>query len=123
MPKEFSRQIRVADQIQRSLAQLIQSDINDPRLGLVNINQVDVSRDYANARVYVTFVGDEADEDVEESIAILNKASGYLRSQLAKRLNTRTTPRLRFVYDKTSVEGQRLNHLINQAVSRDRGES
>ncbi|MCW8194996.1 30S ribosome-binding factor RbfA [Proteobacteria bacterium 005FR1] len=123
MPKEFSRQIRVADQIQRSLAQMIQSEINDPRLGLVNINEVDVSRDYANARVYVTFVGDETQTDVEQSIAILNKASGFLRSLLAKSLNSRSTPRLRFVYDKTSVEGQRLNHLINQAVSKDRRES
>jgi ribosome-binding factor A len=123
MPKEFSRQIRVADQIQRSLAQLIQSEINDPRLGLVNINDVDVSRDYANARVYVTFVGDESQADVEQSISILNKASGFLRSLLAKQLNSRSTPRLRFVYDKTSVEGQRLTHLINQAVSKDRRDS
>lgn len=123
MPKEFSRQIRVADQIQRVLAQLIQTEINDPRLGLVNINDVEVSRDYANARVFVTFVGDEAQAEVEQSIAILNSAAGFLRSLLAKRLNSRTTPRLRFVYDKTSVEGQRLNQLINQAVAKDRRES
>ncbi|MGQ9425750.1 30S ribosome-binding factor RbfA [Gilvimarinus sp. F26214L] len=116
MPKEFSRQVRVADQIQRSLAQLIQSEISDPRLGLVNINQVDVSRDYSNARVFVTFVGDESDEGIKQSIAILNKASGFLRSLLAKNLNSRSTPRLNFVYDKTSVEGQRLSHLIDQAV-------
>jgi ribosome-binding factor A len=119
MPKEFSRNVRVADQIQRSLAQLIQSDIADPRLGLVNVNAVDVSRDYANARVYVTFVGDEAAGNVEQSMAILNKAAGYLRGLLAKELNSRTTPRLSFVYDKTSVEGQRLSRLIDQAVRAD----
>ncbi|MEX1032292.1 MAG: 30S ribosome-binding factor RbfA [Cellvibrionaceae bacterium] len=123
MPKEFSRNVRVADQIQRSLAQLIQSDIADPRLGLVNINDVDVSRDYANARVYVTFVGGEEETDVAESIAILNKAAGYLRRLLAKSLNSRTTPRLSFVYDKTSVDGQKLSHLIDQAITADRNRS
>jgi|SRR5690606_3199915 len=116
MPKEFSRQVRVADQIQRNLAQLIQSEVGDPRLGLVNVNEVDVSRDYANARVYVTFVGDRSEAEIAQSIAILNKAAGFLRSRLAKNLNSRTTPRLNFQYDKTSVEGQRLSHLINQAM-------
>lgn len=117
MPKEFSRNVRVADQIQRSLAQLIQSDISDPRLGLVNVNGVDVSPDYANARVYVTFIGDA---DVKQSIAILNKASGYLRGLLAKQLNSRTTPRLNFVYDESTVRGQELSQLIDKAVSEDR---
>lgn len=116
MPKEFSRQVRVADQIQRNLAQLIQTEIADPRVGLVNINGVDVSRDYSNARIYVTFIGDIDESHVDESLAILNKAAGFLRSRLAKSLNSRTTPRLSFVYDKTSIQGQRLNHIINQAV-------
>lgn len=116
MPKEYSRQVRVADQIQRSLAQLIQQEIADPRLGLVNINGVDLSRDYRNARIYVTFVGDLDESNVEQSIAILNKAAGYLRGRLAKSLNSRTTPRLSFVYDETSIQGQRLNHIINQAL-------
>lgn len=121
MPKEFSRQVRVADQVQRILAQLIQSNIADPRLGLVNINTVDVSRDYAHAKVFVTFVGDE--EKVEQSIQILNNAAGYLRGLLAKELNSRTTPRLKFVYDTTSVEGQRLSRLIDQAITADRKNS
>lgn len=123
MSKEFSRQVRIADQIQRSLAQLIQSEIADPRLGLVNINGVDVSRDYSNARVYVTFVGDIEETRVDESIAILNKAAGFLRTRLAKGLNSRTTPRLIFVYDTTSIQGQRLNHIINQAVKSERSRS
>lgn len=119
MPKDFSRNVRIADQIQRSLAQIIQANIADPRLGLVNINQVDVSRDYANSRVYVTFIGRYSTEEVKESISILNNASGYLRSALAKTLNSRTTPRLTFVYDKVSVEGQKLSQLIDKAVSKD----
>lgn len=123
MSKEFSRQVRVADQIQRNLAQLIQSEIADPRVGLVNINGVDLSRDYSNARIYVTFIGDLTESHVDESIAILNKAAGFLRTRLAKGLNSRTTPRLSFVYDKTSIEGQRLNHIINQAVKSGRSNS
>lgn len=123
MAKEFSRQVRIADQIQRSLALLIQSEIADPRLGLVNINGVDLSRDYSNARIFVTFIGDLDESHVDESIAILNKAAGFLRSRLAKSLNSRTTPRLSFVYDKTSIQGQRLNHIINQAIKSSRSSS
>jgi len=119
MPKDFSRNVRIADQIQRNLAQIIQANIADPRLGLVNINQVDVSRDLANSRIYVTFIGRDSKEEVKESISILNKASGFLRTSLAKTLNSRTTPRLSFVYDKVAVEGQKLSQLIDRAVSKD----
>jgi len=120
MPKDFSRNVRIADQIQRNLAQIIQANIADPRLGLVNINQVDVSRDLANSRIYVTFIGRDSKEEVKESISILNKASGFLRTSLAKTLNSRTTPRLSFVYDKVAVEGQKLSQLIDRAVSKDK---
>lgn len=119
MPKDFSRNVRIADQIQRNLAQIIQANIADPRLGLVNINQVDVSRDYANSRVYVTFIGRDSKEEVKESISILNNASGFLRTALAKTLNSRTTPRLSFIYDRVAVEGQKLSQLIDRAVSKD----
>lgn len=117
MPKEFSRQTRVADQIHHALAQIIQTELSDPRIGLVNINEVDVSRDYANARVFVTFVAEDTDKD--KAVKALNHAAGHLRRCLAHSLNSRTTPRLQFVYDSTSVEGQRLSHLIDQAVKAD----
>lgn len=120
MAKEFSRTVRVADQIQRSLAQLIQTELADPRIGLVNINDVDVSRDYANARVYVTFLNRESEEECREALAGLNSAARYLRGLLAKSLNSRTTPRLSFVYDKTSSQGHRVNHLISRALEADR---
>lgn len=120
MPKDFSRSLRIADQIQQSLAQLIQTEIADPRIGLVNINEVDVSPDYANAKVYVTFIKSDDAKQAEESIRLLNKASGFLRGRLAKSLNSRTTPRLRFEFDKTSVSGQKLSRLIDQAISKDR---
>ncbi|GAB1261452.1 30S ribosome-binding factor RbfA [Aurantivibrio plasticivorans] len=120
MPKDFSRSLRVADQIQRSLAQLIQTEIADPRIGIININEVDVSPDYANATVYFTLINSEDPVQIDQSISILNKASGFLRGQLAKSLNSRTTPRLHFKYDKTSVAGQKLSSLIDKAVAKDK---
>ena len=120
MPKDFSRTLRVADQIQRTLAQLIQLEVSDPRVGLVNINDVEVSRDYAVARVYVTFVNCDSPQESEQSLQALNNAAGFLRAQLAKSLNARTTPRLQFIYDKSGVEGSKLDRLIDDALQADR---
>ncbi len=120
MPREFKRSDRVADAIQRSLAQTIQMEIRDPRLGLVNINSVNVTKDLANAKVYVTFVGVDSDDDSEASVEILNNAASYLRNLVAKDLSMRTTPRIRFYYDKTAVHGQTLSNLIDRAVAEDR---
>ncbi len=120
MAREFKRADRVADAIQRNLAQLIQFEIRDPRVGMVNINDVTVTRDMAYAKVFITFVDLENDEEAEESAKALNNAAGFLRSQLAKLLDMRTTPRLQFLYDKTSVKGQQLSNLIDKAMEADR---
>ena len=120
MAREFSRSDRVADAIQRSLAHTIQTEIRDPRLGMVNINAVDVTRDLANAKVYVTFVGMENDATSEASVEILNNAASYLRNLIAKDLSLRTTPRIKFYYDKTAVHGQTLANLIDRAVAEDK---
>ena len=118
--RDFSRTDRVADTIKRLLATLIQQEINDPRLGMVNINDVEVSRDLAFAKVFVTFIGNDDEAKNEASVAVLNKAAGYLRSLLAKALDIRTTPRLQFFYDRTPVHGQALSSLIDRAVAEDR---
>ncbi len=120
MAREFNRTDRLADAVQRLLAQAIQFEIRDPRVGMVNINDVEVSRDLSFARVFVTFVDRESDEEINEAVTALNKASGFLRSILAKELDIRVTPRLSFIYDKTSVNGQHLSHLIDKAVAEDR---
>lgn len=120
MAREFKRTDRLADAVQRILAQLIQFEVRDPRIGMVNINDVEVSRDLSVARVFVTFVGKESDEECETAAEALNKASGFLRSMLAKELDIRVTPRLSFHYDKTSVRGQQLSQLIDKAVKQDR---
>jgi len=123
---------RVADQIQRDLATLIQMEVNDPRVGMVSVTGVEVSRDLAHARVYVTVMttaGDAGTEggagqpdaqQIEENITALNKAAGYLRTLLAKQLNLRAVPKLQFHYDGSIERGQRLSSLIDDALAADR---
>ncbi len=117
--REFSRTDRVADAIKRALATLIQQEVRDPRIGMVNVNDVEVSRDLAVAKVYVSFVGKDSDADCERASCALNNAGGYLRTLLAKALAIRTTPKLQFFYDKTAIKGQHLSGLIDRAVAAD----
>ena len=119
MPREFTRSDRVSDAIQRLLAQVIPAEIRDPRVGMVNINDVTVTRDMAFAKVYVTFVGRDDEKESIAAAAVLNKASGFLRTFLAKELSMRTVPKLQFIYDKTSVKGQHLSTLIDRALKED----
>lgn len=119
MPKEYSRGKRVADLIQRELAHLVQKELRDPRLGMVTINEVTVSRDLAFADVYITQLSEESSEDRAGCLAVLNKAQGFLRSQLAGILKTRTTPKLRFHYDNSVATGQHLSTLIDAAIRKD----
>lgn len=120
MPREFTRSDRVSDAIQRLLAKMIPQEIRDPRIGMVNVNDVTVTRDMSYAKIYVTFVGSESDEEGAEGASILNGASGFLRSLLAKELSMRSVPKLQFIYDKTSIRGQQLSSLIDRAVADDR---
>ncbi|WP_434352908.1 ribosome-binding factor A [Psychrobacter sp. HD31] len=116
---------RMADQIQHELAVLIRDEINDPRLtGFVTISGVKVSPDLGYADIYVTImeaqVGDsiqDMDKDTHaDSIKVLNKAAGFLRTELSHTLKTRTTPRLRFHYDEVTAHGNYMMDLISKAV-------
>lgn len=119
MPREFSRSERVADALQRELAQLIRTEISDPRVGMVNVTGVDVNRDLAVAKVYVSFIDDREDQAIKDAVAALNGAAGYLRSQLASRMTMRSVPTLKFFYDATAKTGQYLSALIDRAVASD----
>ena len=118
MAKEFGRARRVADQIQRYMAELIQMELGDPRLGMITVTGVEVTHEFERARVYFTVLGKSLNDDAhgEETAKLLNKAAGYLRSALAKRLKLRTTPELVFVYDTSMADGNRLSDLIDSAV-------
>ena len=91
-------------------------EVKDPRLGMVTVNEVKVSRDLAYANVYFTIL---PDENQTLGTQVLNSAAGFLRSQLAKILSTRTTPKLRFFYDRTIENGARLSKAIDDAVKQD----
>lgn len=119
MAREFGRPQRVADFLQRELASLIQQEMRDPRLGMIGVNEIEVSRDLAHAKVYVTILGIENTEDAKESIDILNKAAGFLRSLLAKTLQMRTVPRLHFAFDNSIYRGASLSALIDEARAGD----
>ena len=120
MPKEYSRSDRVADAVQRSLAHLIPAEIRDPRLGLVNINAVEVARDLTLAKVYITLVGENNPKACQDSVDILNKAANFLRNLVGRELTIRSTPRLQFYYDESAVRGQMLSNLIDRAVAADK---
>ena len=105
-----NRSFRIADQIQRDLAELIR-DLKDPRVGLVTLNAVEVTPDYAHAKVYFSLlVGDK-----EQCEAGLNEAAGFLRNGLFKRLSIHTVPTLHFQFDRTTEHAAELNELIRSA--------
>ncbi len=119
MPKEYQRAERVADYLQQELALLISRELRDPRLALVDVTGVEVSRDLSSARVYVSFPGESTVEEDKEREGVLNGAAGFLRSQLAKGSTMRSTPRLKFFYDESIRRGSYLTKLIDDALESD----
>lgn len=119
MAREFSRKERVGDYLKRELATHIQRELRDPRLGMVSITAVEVSRDIGHARVYVTVLDCDSEEDAKPSIAVLNRAAGFLRSALARDAAMRTVPGLRFVFDSSIGRGRDLEALIAKATRSD----
>ncbi|MDH5184164.1 MAG: 30S ribosome-binding factor RbfA [Gammaproteobacteria bacterium] len=119
MARAFERSRRVGEQMQRDLSDLIRREIKDPRVGMVTITGVEVSKDFTSARVYVTVLGKEPDE-VAEDLEVLNNASGYLRSLLGKRIRLRIIPRLVFLYDQSIASGAHLSALIDAAIASDK---
>ena len=120
MAKEYARTQRVADYLQRELAALIQHEVRDPRVGMVSITGVDVSRDLGHARVHVTVLGADSAEEAQESIQALNKAAGFLRSQLSRDSAMRSVPQLRFYFDSSVGRGRDMEALLRRAAESDR---
>jgi len=117
MPREFTRAERVSDAVQQELAVLIRDEVRDPRVGMVSVTDVDVSRDLAYAKIHVTFVGDRDQQEIDQAVRALNGAAGYLRKLLAASVKLRVTPKLTFIYDESGRRGQHLSALIDYAMS------
>lgn len=116
MGKTSLRTGRIAEQIQRELAELIQMEVKDPGVGLVTLTGVEVTQDYAHAKIYFTTLN----SDGQAAQNGLERAAGFLRSQLAHRMKLRIMPQLHFVYDTSVERGVRLSQLIDEAVSSDK---
>ena len=116
MAKDFARSDRVAEQMRRELADLLQFEVKDPRVGMVTVTEVEVTGDMAHAKIYYS----TAEQDVKSAAELqkgLEKTAGFLRSQLSKRMLLRTVPQLHFVYDASIDNGMKLTRLINQALA------
>ena len=121
MAREFSRTRRVGQQIQREIALILQREVKDPRIGMVTVSDVEVSRDLNYAKIYVTFLQLENDaEGIKEGLQGLTEAAGYIRSLLGSAMRLRVVPELRFYYDQTLVEGMRLSNLVTNTVREDK---
>ncbi|MBY5921873.1 30S ribosome-binding factor RbfA [Ferrimonas balearica] len=118
MAREFSRTRRVGQQLQRELAMIMQREIRDERLGMVTVNEVEVSRDMGYAKVFVTFL-DDSPEAVKRQMEALLELTPQIRMLTASRVKMRVMPELRFTYDKSLVEGIRMASLVSQARSED----
>ena len=117
MPKDYPRSRRIADQVQRDLADIIRLELKDPRVGLITITDVEVTLDNKLAKVYFTLLGDAS--RVEEATRGLQHAAGFLRSELAHRFEMRSVPQLMFIHDSSVERGARLSQLIDAAVADD----
>ncbi|MBA6264917.1 MAG: ribosome-binding factor A [Colwellia sp.] len=119
MAREFARTDRVGQEIQKEIATILMREVKDPRLAMTTVSAVELTRDLAYAKIFVTFFTNEASE-IKSSIEVLNDAAGFIRSLLAKKLRARIMPHLRFVYDSSMAEGVRMSSLVDEAVASDK---
>ncbi|XBS70459.1 30S ribosome-binding factor RbfA [Acerihabitans sp. KWT182] len=120
MAKEYSRTQRVSQEMQKEIAIILQREIKDPRVGMATVSAVEVSRDLAYAKVFVTFLNDNEPQQIKTGINALQDAAGFIRSLLGKAMRLRVVPELTFAYDNSLVEGMRMSNLVSQVVQQDR---
>ena len=120
MPREFSRNQRLGNQVLRTLNELVRFETKDPRLKLVSLISVDLSRDLSVARVYFSLLDPSGDPaKVKEG---LERASGFLRGRLGREIKIRHVPELRFYHDDSAAEAQRISSLIDDALGSDQND-
>lgn len=115
--REFGRFERVAEQIRKELAWILEREMDDPRLGFVTISRVDVSKDLKNAKVYIAV---REGQGAAEPIKLLNRASGFLRARLAAHMRMRYVPNIRFANDEILEQASRIDALLEDAKARRR---
>lgn len=111
-PRGFQRSDRVAEQVRRDLADLLRTELKDPRVGMISLTSVELTPDYAHAKVFFTTLNAEHLSDIEQG---LKRASGFLRRELGRRIHIHTLPELHFIYDNSLERGSSLSQLIDQA--------
>lgn len=117
-----TRSVRVAEQMRRELAELIRTQLKDPRVpGLISVTEVSVSPDLAHAKVYFTVLGDAS--CVQDALSALQRAAGFLRAELGRRMTVRTVPKLVFEFDESIARGMQLSQLIDKAAASSSGGS
>ncbi|MCW2475274.1 MULTISPECIES: 30S ribosome-binding factor RbfA [Symbiopectobacterium] len=119
MAREFSRTQRVSQEMQKEIAIILQREVKDPRVGMATVSGVDLSRDLAYAKVFVTFLNDNEPEQVKAGIKALQDASGFIRVLLGKAMRLRVVPELTFAYDNSLVEGMRMSNLVTNVLRSD----
>ncbi|WP_193015682.1 30S ribosome-binding factor RbfA [Proteus sp. FME41] len=124
MARDFSRSQRVSQEMQKEIAIILQREVKDPRIGMATVSGVEVSRDLAYAKVFVTFLnlsgGEKSEEEmVADGLTALNEAAGFIRSLLGKAMRLRIVPELTFAYDNSLVEGMRMSNLVSNVVKND----
>jgi ribosome-binding factor A len=109
----------VGQQIQKEVALILQREIKDPRLGMITVSAVEVSRDLSYAKVFVTTLNDHDEEKSKLIMKILGEAQGFVRSLLGKRIRARIVPEIKFVMDTSLLEGMRISNLVDQVIRDD----
>lgn len=119
MAKDYSRTQRIGDSLQQELARLLQFTLSDPRLKMVSVTGVDVSRDLSHAKVFFTQMGVDDAQAAAATTAALDRASGFLRSEIARTATLRTVPKLRFCFDESVGRGRAMEALIRDVRAAD----
>lgn len=120
MPREFSRSQRMAEQVRRELAEIVRDEIKDPRMGFTSFTEVRMSRDLSHAVIYCSVLNPEQQN---ETIEILNRAVGFFRKEIARRIRARIVPTLKFVIDDSVTRGAAMDDLISEAIKSDKKHS
>ncbi|KPK58324.1 MAG: ribosome-binding factor A [Gammaproteobacteria bacterium SG8_31] len=118
MSKEFSRNRRIAEQMRRNLSEIVRRELKDPRLQFLTITRVDLSGDLSHAKVFFSLL--QPDADPGPAAAALDRAAGFVRSQLGRSMHIRQIPELHFIHDTSLAEGARITSLVEEAVEQDR---